>query len=124
MTLRKAGAIAILKISGMDKPGRAQQLRRAAGALDGVLRLDINYIGDTATIEYDTDKLTLPQVESLNHGEPRLALPRVAAGPARGSRGAVPMKGRVQGRREKGDISRTLRKRGRYSRTQRGRLGE
>jgi len=123
MTIRKAGAIAILKIPGMDKAGRAQQFRRAAERLDGILRLDINYIGDTATIEYDIDRLTLAQVESLHRIEPRPALPPEAADPARGSRGDSRTRRRVQGR-EKGDINRILRRRGRYSRTQRGRLGE
>ena len=124
MPFRKAGAIAILKIPGMDNAGRAQQLRRAAESLDGILRLDINYIGDTVTIGYDTDKLTLAQVESLHQSDPRPSLPRVATNPARSSRGASQTRKHLQGRREKGDISRTLRRHGRYSRTQRGKLGE
>jgi cation transport ATPase len=74
MITEKGKATAILKIHGMDNPGRAQQLRRAADRLDGVLRVDINYISDTATIEYDADRLTLAQVESIHHDNlvPRL----------------------------------------------------
>lgn len=110
MTIRKGEATAILKIRGMDNSGRAQQLRRAADRLDGVLRVDINYISDTATVKYDADKLTLAQV----------------AEPIRGisSRGPVRTGKYVQGKRGKGEISRSSRRRGRYSRTQRGRLGE
>ena len=110
MITEKGEATAILKIRGMDIPGRAQQLRRAADKLDGVLRVDINYISDTATIKYDADRLTLAQV----------------AEPIRGisSRGPVRTSKYIQGKRGKGEINRNSRRRGRYSRTQRGRLGE
>jgi hypothetical protein len=56
-------AIAILKIRGLSDMGRAQRLRLAAGLMDGVRRVDINYILDTATIRYDAAKLTLAQVK-------------------------------------------------------------
>jgi cation transport ATPase len=110
MMTEKGRATAILKIQGMDNPGRAQQLRRAADQLDGVLRVDINYVSDTATIEYDADRLTLAQV----------------ARPIRGisSRRPVRTNKYIQGKRWKGEINRNSRRRGRYSRTQRGRLGE
>lgn len=62
MTLRKGEATAILKIQGMNNSGRARRLKRAVYKLDGVSRVDINYILDTATIRYDTAKLTLAQV--------------------------------------------------------------
>lgn len=68
MAIRKE-ATAILNIQGMGNSGRAQQLRRAIDMLDGVLRVDINYILDTVTIKYDSDKLTLAQVNSLHREE-------------------------------------------------------
>jgi cation transport ATPase len=110
MLTEKGKATAVLKIHGMDRPGRAQELRRAADKLDGVLRVDINYISETATIEYDADRLTLAQV----------------AEPIRGisSRGPVRTSKYVQGKRGKGEINRNSRWRERYGRTQRGRLGE
>lgn len=110
MITEKGKATAILKIQGMDNPGRAQQLRRAADKLDGVLRVDINYISETATVEYDADRLTLAQV----------------AEPIRGisSRDTVRTNRYIQGKRGKGEVSRNSRRRERYSRTQRGRLGE
>jgi copper chaperone CopZ len=110
MMTEKGKATAILKIRGMDNPGRAQQVRRAADQLDGVLRVDINYISDTVTIKYDADRLTLAQV----------------AEPIRGinSRGSVRTSKYIQGKRRKGEINMNSRRRGRYSKTQRGRLGE
>jgi cation transport ATPase len=110
MTTRKSEATAILKIRGMDNSGRVQRLRRAAGKLSGVRQVDINYISGTATIRYDADKLTLAQVSK----------------PIReiGSRRPVRTGQHVQGRRTKGQIGRDSRRRGRYAKTQRGRLGE
>lgn len=125
MITEKGKATAILKIRGMDNPGRAQQLRRAADRLGGVLRVDINYISDTATIRYDADRLTLAEVKSLHHDEPHSAPPGVVA-ELRGAGSRVPVRTNrnIQGKREKGEISRNSRRRERYSRTQRGRLGE
>ena len=110
MITEKGKATAVLKIHGMDTLGRVQQIRRAADKLDGVLRVKINYISETATVEYDADRLTLAQV----------------AEPIRGisSRGPVRTSKYVQGKRGKGEINRNSRWRERYGRTQRGRLGE
>jgi len=69
MTIGKGEATAILKIRGMNRAGRAERFRHAAGKLDGILRVDIDYILDTATVEYDPDKLTRAQVNSLHHDE-------------------------------------------------------
>ena len=63
MTGAKGEAIAILKIRGMSDLGQARRLRRAAAKLDGVLRVDINYILDSVTVKYDADKLTSAQVK-------------------------------------------------------------
>jgi copper chaperone CopZ len=63
MTSGKTEAIAILKIRGMGNSGQARRLRRAAATLDGILRVDINYILDSVTVKYDADKLTSAQVK-------------------------------------------------------------
>ena len=125
MKTGKGQATAILKIQGMDKSGRAQQIRRAVHKLDGVFRVDINYIQDTATVRYDADRLTLAQVKSIHHDVPRSKPPYALAEP-KGirSKGAARTDKYIQGKRAKGEISWNSRRRGRYSRTQRGRLGE
>jgi copper chaperone CopZ len=46
----------------MSDSGQARRLRRAAANLDGVLRVDVNYILDSVTVKYDADKLTSAQV--------------------------------------------------------------
>ena len=63
MTGGKGEAIAILKMRGMTDSAEARRLRRAAGKLDGVLQVDINYILDSVTVKYDADKLTSAQVK-------------------------------------------------------------
>jgi len=63
MTGRKGEATAILKIRGMGDSVQAQQLRRTAAGLDGVLRVDVNYILDSVTVKYDADKLTSDQIK-------------------------------------------------------------
>jgi copper chaperone CopZ len=63
MTSGKGEATAILKIRGMSDSGQARRLRRAAAKLDGVLRVDINYILDSVTVKYDANKLTSAQVK-------------------------------------------------------------
>src|ERR1700752_4314781 len=64
MTQRTREATAILKIDGMSRKGSAERLRIAAGKLDGVFLVDINYILDNVTVSYNPDKLTLAQVRS------------------------------------------------------------
>jgi len=63
MTSGNRQATAILRIEGMNKPGRADRLRRSAAELNGVILLDINYILDNVTIGYDPDKLTFAQIK-------------------------------------------------------------
>ena len=125
MTKVKGEATAILKIQGMDNPGRAQKLRRALEELDGVRRVDINYISDTATVEYDADRLTLAEVKVLHHDEPR-STPSEGVVEPRGitSKDLALRSKYIQGKRGKGEINANSRLRGRYSKTQRGRLGE
>ena len=79
---RNQGATAVIKIWGMSDPGKARRLRQAAGKLDGVLRVDFNYILDSVTVKYDADKLTTTQVKrKLGLGNQR---PRMAPGNIRG----------------------------------------
>jgi copper chaperone CopZ len=63
MTSGKEEATAILKMRGMSDSGQARRLRSAAAKLDGVLRVDINYILDSVTVKFDADKLTSAQVK-------------------------------------------------------------
>lgn len=58
MTNGKGEATIVLKLQGMSDSGQAQRFRRAASKLDGILRVDINYILDSVTVKYDADKLT------------------------------------------------------------------
>ena len=73
MTSGKGEAMAILKIQGMSDSGQARRLRRAAAHLDGILRVDVNYILDSVTVKYDANKLTPAQVKKRlgpNHQTP------------------------------------------------------
>jgi len=62
MTNGKEVAIAILKLQGMSDSGQAQRFRRTSAKLDGILRVDINYILDSVTVKYDANKLTSAQI--------------------------------------------------------------
>jgi len=48
----------------MNVVGRAEKLRSDFGKLDGILEIEINYILDTVSIRYDSDKLTLANIKS------------------------------------------------------------
>jgi copper chaperone CopZ len=63
MASGRAEATAILKVRGMSNSGQARQLRRAAARLDGIVRVDINYILGSVTVKYDADKLTSTQIK-------------------------------------------------------------
>jgi copper chaperone CopZ len=63
MTSGEGEATAILKMEGMSDSGEARRLRRVASKLDGILRVDINYILDSVTVKYDADKLTSAQIK-------------------------------------------------------------
>lgn len=63
MTGGKGEAIAIMKMRVVSDTGKARRLRRAAASLDGILRVDINYILDSVTVKYDANKLTSAQVK-------------------------------------------------------------
>jgi copper chaperone CopZ len=65
MTSGERGATAILKTRGLTEPGQARRLRRASAKLEGIVRVDINYILGSVTVEYDADKLTSAQVKKM-----------------------------------------------------------
>jgi copper chaperone CopZ len=120
----KGEATAILKIKGMDTPGRAQKLRRSLAELDGVIQVDINYISDTSTIRYDADRLTLADVKVLHQPHSTPPIEGVVEPREITSRDLALRSKYIQGKRGKGEINANSRLRGRYSKTQRGRLGE
>jgi copper chaperone CopZ len=63
MPKSKDEATATLKLRQMNEKGRAQRLKRAIGSLDGISKVDINYILDTVTVTYDSSGLTLAQIK-------------------------------------------------------------
>jgi copper chaperone CopZ len=61
-------AVAIFFAPDMNVAGGAQKLREKVKALEGVLEVDINYILNTVSIKYDSDKVTLPKIrKSMGH---------------------------------------------------------
>ena len=58
-------ATAMFRVRGMDDSGRTQRLRRTIGSLDGILKVDINYILDTVSIKYDANRLKLDQIRKI-----------------------------------------------------------
>jgi copper chaperone CopZ len=56
-------ATAMLKLRRMNERGRSDRLKRAIVGLDGVSKVNINYILDTVTVTYDADSLTLDQIK-------------------------------------------------------------
>lgn len=62
MTNGKGEATAILKLQGMSDWEQAKRFRRTAAKLDGISRVDINYILDSVTVKYDANKLTSAQI--------------------------------------------------------------
>jgi hypothetical protein len=55
-------AVAIFSAPGMNTAGRGQNLRLKLNKLDGILKIDINYILDTVMVSYDPEKLTLARI--------------------------------------------------------------
>ena len=54
----------ILKTQGMGIPGRARRLRSDLGRLEGIHEIYFNYIVDSVSIMYDSNKLTLDEIRS------------------------------------------------------------
>ena len=65
MAKEMSEATAMFRVRGMDNSGRTQRLRRTIGSLDGILKVDINYILDTVSIKYDANRLTLDQIRKI-----------------------------------------------------------
>jgi hypothetical protein len=57
-------AMAIFKTQGMQIPGRARQLRLNLRKLDGIRKVDFNYITDSVSIGYDANRLTLDTIRN------------------------------------------------------------
>jgi copper chaperone CopZ len=55
-------AIAIFSAPGMNMAGRGQNMRLKLNKLDGILKIDINYILDTVSVSYDPEKVTLARI--------------------------------------------------------------
>ena len=62
MGTRGKGSVAVFMALGMNVPGEAQKLRKKANELEGILELDINYILNTVSIRYDSDRITLDKI--------------------------------------------------------------
>lgn len=56
-------AVAIFEALGMNVAGRAQKLRKSVNQLDGILKIEINYILDTVSVSYDSGKVSLSEIK-------------------------------------------------------------
>jgi len=56
-------ATAFFKMQGGDDSGQPERLRRALGRLDGVREVKINFIFDTISIRYDSNRVTRDQIK-------------------------------------------------------------
>ena len=63
MPKRARESVAIFTVYGMGTPGRAQQLKRKIGGLDGILSVEVNHVLDAISITYDANKLTLARIK-------------------------------------------------------------
>jgi len=66
-----------LKVRGLSDPTKAKRLRRTVAKLDGVLRIDVNYILDSVTVKYDADKISPAQIKkklALRNHAPAMSL--------------------------------------------------
>jgi hypothetical protein len=59
-----SAAMVILKTHGMGIQGRARRLRSDLGKLEGIREIDFNYIMDSVSIRYDSNKLTIDEIRS------------------------------------------------------------
>jgi copper chaperone CopZ len=56
-------AVAIFKAPGMNIAGQLQKLRKNVNELDGILHIQVNYILDTVSISYDSDRVSLSKIK-------------------------------------------------------------
>jgi copper chaperone CopZ len=59
----KREAKAFFKLRGMQDKGRSRRLKQALGEVDGVIKVEVNFILDTVSVEYDPDKLMLDDIK-------------------------------------------------------------
>jgi copper chaperone CopZ len=60
-------ALAILKAIGISTAGRKRKLRKRLTELEGIRKIEFNYILDTVSITYDSDKVTLAKIRNAIH---------------------------------------------------------
>jgi copper chaperone CopZ len=60
---RDREAFAIVTAPGINIAGGAEKLSRELSKLDGILDIEINYILDTVSIRYDSDRVTLAKIK-------------------------------------------------------------
>jgi copper chaperone CopZ len=56
-------ATAFFKLEGGDESGGTEKLRRVLDGLDGVLEVRVNFIIDTISVRYDSDRLTRDEIK-------------------------------------------------------------
>jgi copper chaperone CopZ len=56
-------AVATFKTPGVNISGQAVKLRKNVNELDGILHIEFNFILDTISIVYDSDRVTLPTIQ-------------------------------------------------------------
>jgi copper chaperone CopZ len=56
-------AVAIFKAPGLNNAGQVQKLRKKVNELDGILHIEVNYILDTVSISYDSDRVSLTEIK-------------------------------------------------------------
>jgi hypothetical protein len=56
-------ATAFFKLEGGDESGGHEKLRRLLDGLDGVLEVRVNFIIDTISVKYDSDRLSRDEIK-------------------------------------------------------------
>ena len=64
----KHEATAFFKLRGELDEGRSGRLERELGTLDGVIKVEVNFILDVVSVEYDPDKLMLDDIKEKVDG--------------------------------------------------------
>ena len=59
----KHEATAFFKLHGEPHKGLSSRLKRDLGTLDGVIKVEVNFILDVVSVEYDPDKLMLDDIK-------------------------------------------------------------
>ncbi|MDA4132345.1 MAG: heavy-metal-associated domain-containing protein [Thaumarchaeota archaeon] len=57
-------AISIFSIEDADRPGQAERVRKALKGMPGIRGVEINYLLDTAKVNYDPNKLSLARIKA------------------------------------------------------------